>query len=102
MYETALRRPERGSASVVTDGRRGLAGVTVLRGMEGFGAHSRVHAAHILRLSEDLPCIVEIVDRGERLDQLMPFLDETLREGLVTREPVHVVFYRYDGTKNEE
>lgn len=73
---------------------RGLAGGTVLRGVEGFGAHSRVHAARILRLAEDLPVVVEIVDREEKIDAFMADLDEMVAEGLVTREKVDVIFYR--------
>ena len=71
----------------------GFAGVTVLRGIEGFGAHSRIHTARILQLSEDLPIVLEIVDRPERIDQLLPILDEMVHEGLVTVEDVHVLKY---------
>lgn len=71
-----------------------LAGATVLRGIMGFGADSRVHTAKLLELSEDLPVVVEIVDSGENLDRLMPFLDEHVKEGLVTLEDVKVVKYR--------
>ena len=72
----------------------GGAGVTVLRGIEGFGAQSRIHTARILRLSEDLPIVVEIVDTVERIDALLPVLDAMIRDGLVTVEDVHVVRYR--------
>lgn len=72
----------------------GLAGATVIRGIEGFGAHSRIHTARILRLSEDLPIVIEIVDRAERIDRILPVLDGMIDEGLVTVEPVHVVKYR--------
>jgi PII-like signaling protein len=71
-----------------------LAGATVLRGPMGFGANSRLHTAKILRLSEDLPMIVEIVDAKEKIDLLMPFLDEAVQEGLVTLERVQVIQYR--------
>ena len=71
-----------------------LAGATVLRGPMGFGANSRLHTAKILRLSEDLPMIIEIVDAKERIDQLMPFVDEVVKEGLVTLERVQVIQYR--------
>jgi len=71
-----------------------LAGATVLRGPMGFGAHSRLHTAKILRLSEDLPIVIEIVDRKERIDTLMPFIDEVVNEGLVTLERVQVIKYR--------
>lgn len=72
----------------------GLAGATVLRGMVGFGANSHLHTVRLLRLSEDLPIVVELVDRAERLDTIMPFLDQVIREGLVTRKEVEVVYYR--------
>ena len=72
----------------------GGAGATVLRGIEGFGAHSRIHTARILRLSSDLPIVVEIVDTAERIDALLPALDEMVEDGLVTIETVHVLRYR--------
>ena len=72
----------------------GLAGATVLRGIEGFGAHSRVHTAKILRLSEDLPIVVEIVDTRERIESFMPIVDDAIAEGLATLEPVQIRFYR--------
>ena len=71
-----------------------LAGATVLRGPMGFGANSRLHTTKILRLSEDLPMIVEIVDAKEKIDELMPHIDEMVQEGLVTLEPVQVIQYR--------
>jgi uncharacterized protein len=72
----------------------GLAGATVLRGPMGFGASSRLHTAKILRLSEDLPLIIEIVDTAEQIQLLLPHLDEMVREGLVTLENVQVIKYR--------
>jgi hypothetical protein len=72
----------------------GLAGATVLRGLEGFGAHSRIHTARILRLSEDLPLVIEIVDRAERIAAFLPALDEMVREGMITLERVQVIAYR--------
>jgi len=74
-----------------------LAGATVLRGPMGFGAHSRMHTAKILRLSEDLPIVIEIVDSEEKINGLMPFIDEAVQEGLVTLEPVRVIKYRANG-----
>jgi hypothetical protein len=71
--------------------RRGLAGATVFKGVAGFGAHGQVHAAKILRLGDDLPVVVEIVDRAERIDAFVPWLREAVREGLVTVEDVTVV-----------
>jgi PII-like signaling protein len=72
----------------------GLAGATVLRGIEGFGAHSRLHTAKILRLSEDLPVVVEIVDSLEKIEAFMPVVDGAIAEGLATLERVTVRFYR--------
>ncbi len=72
-----------------------LAGATVIRGIMGFGAHSRVHTSKILRLSEDMPVIIEIVDTEEKLAELMPFLDEVVKEGLITMEKVRVIKYRH-------
>jgi PII-like signaling protein len=74
-----------------------LAGATVLRGPMGFGANSRLHTAKILRLSEDLPMVIEIVDSKEKIDELMPHVDAMVREGLVTLERVQVIKYRADG-----
>ncbi|HZF07687.1 MAG TPA: DUF190 domain-containing protein [Thermoanaerobaculia bacterium] len=73
---------------------KGLAGATVFRGFEGFGAHSLVHTARLFRLSEDLPILVEIVDRKEKIDAFLPELDAMITEGLVTMEKVQVIFYR--------
>ena len=71
-----------------------LAGATVLRGPLGFGAKSRLHTAKILRLSEDLPIVVEIVDSKEKIDALMPHIDVMLQDGLITLERVQVIQYR--------
>jgi uncharacterized protein len=73
---------------------QGLAGATVLRGLEGFGAHSRVHTAKILRLSMDLPIVVEIVDSLEKIEAFLPAVDGAIREGLATLERVQIRFYR--------
>jgi PII-like signaling protein len=74
--------------------RQGLAGATVLRGLEGFGAHSRVHTARILRLSTDLPIVVEIVDTIDKIEAFLPLIDEAISEGLATVEKVQIRFYR--------
>ncbi len=71
-----------------------LAGITVIRGLMGFGAHSRLHTATLLRLSEDLPIIIEIVDTEENINKIIPFLDEVVKEGLITMEKVKVIKYR--------
>ena len=72
----------------------GLAGATVLRGMMGFGAHSRIHTFKIERLSEDLPIIVEIVDTREKLEKFLSLIDNAIEEGLATLEKIEVHFYR--------
>jgi PII-like signaling protein len=74
--------------------RQGLAGATVLRGLEGFGAHSRLHTAKILRLSADLPIVVEIVDTEDKIETFLSSADHAIGEGLATLEKVEVHFYR--------
>jgi len=71
------------------------AGATVIRGIMGFGANSRIHTAKLLRLSEDLPIVIELVDKEENLNRILPFLNETVREGLVTMEKVKIIRYRH-------
>jgi hypothetical protein len=73
--------------------KEGFAGATVFRGISGFGAHSVLHTASILRLSEDLPIVVEIVDTEEHVERLSAILDEMVTEGLVTMEKVRVLKY---------
>ena len=81
--------------SIVLQAREaGLAGATVLRGVMGFGKHSILHTAKILRLSEDMPMIIEIVDSLERIEKFLPVLDELIKDGLVTIEKVRVIHYR--------
>lgn len=74
--------------------QRGLLGATVFRGFEGFGAHSRVHTTRILRLSEDLPVVIEIVDTEEKIQGFLPRPDDMVKEGLATVEKATVIFYR--------
>jgi PII-like signaling protein len=76
-----------------------LAGATVVRGVMGFGRNSRLHTAKILRLSEDLPVVVEIVDSEPNIQRLLPWLDETVHEGLVTLERARVVRYVGEGPR---
>ena len=71
-----------------------LAGATVLRGPMGFGKSSRLHTAKILRLSEDLPILVEIVDTREKIESFLPVIDAAIPEGLATLEKVQIRFYR--------
>ena len=72
----------------------GLAGATVLRGLGGFGAHSRLHTAKVLRLSADLPVVIEIVDTIQKIEAFLPILDGTVKEGMATLEKVAIRFYR--------
>jgi PII-like signaling protein len=72
-----------------------LAGATVFRGIMGYGATSRIHSIKVLRLSEDLPVIIEIVDTEDKINKLLPFLDEIVKEGLITMEKVRVIKYRH-------
>jgi PII-like signaling protein len=81
-------------AIVVASREHGLAGATVLRGPMGFGANSHIHTAKILRLSEDLPMIIEIVDAENKIHDFLPVLDEMVAEGLITLETVHILRYR--------
>lgn len=74
--------------------QEGLAGATVVRGIEGFGADSHLHTSRILRLSEDLPVVIEIVDTPEQIDRVVPILDEMVGEGMLTLERVQIVSYR--------
>ena len=73
---------------------QGLAGATVLRGLMGFGAHSRLHTFKIERLSLDLPIIIEIVDVREKLEHFLEFIDDKIEEGLATLEKAQIHFYR--------
>jgi len=84
LYEWIVRRAR----------ERGLAGATVLRGVEGFGAHSRIHTAKVLRLSADLPIVIEIVDTREKIEALLPEIDDAIKEGLATIEKVEIRLYR--------
>jgi PII-like signaling protein len=72
----------------------GLAGATVLRGVMGYGKHSILHTAKILRLSEDLPMVIEIVDSAEKIDEFLPTLEQMIKDGLVTLERVKVLHYK--------
>ena len=76
--------------------KRGLAGATVLRGFLGYGANSRIHTSKVLRLSEDLPVVVEIVDAEDKIEAFLPELDKMIGEGLVTLEKVRIIAYRHN------
>ncbi|MBW8000658.1 MAG: DUF190 domain-containing protein [Planctomycetes bacterium] len=72
----------------------GLAGATVLRGMEGFGANRKIHTAKVLRLSIDLPMVIEIIDTPEKIKTFLPVIDENVKQGLATLEDIEIHFYR--------
>lgn len=74
--------------------REGLAGATVFRGIMGFGASSLIHSAKILRLSEDLPILIECVDRATKIEAVLPKLDAMIGEGLITIEKAEIRLYR--------
>ncbi len=75
----------------------GVAGATVLRGITGFGKTSHIHTTSILRLSTDLPIVIEVTDTKENIERIKPKLDEVIKEGLITEEKVRIIFY--DGNK---
>jgi PII-like signaling protein len=75
---------------------RGLAGATVLRGIEGFGARQHLRTTRILSFSSDLPVLIEVVDREDRVRAILPELDAMIRDGLITLERVEVLAYRAD------
>jgi len=87
-------------AIVIKAKELGLAGATVLRGIEGFGANSRLHTARILVLSSDLPVVIDIVDSIEYIDKILPFLDEAVKEGLITIEDVEIIKYSNGKSSN--
>ena len=72
----------------------GIAGATVIRAIEGYGARSHLHTTRILRLSEDLPLVIEVVDTEEHIRRIVPILDEMVSDGMVTLEKVEVITYR--------
>ena len=74
--------------------KEGMAGATVLKGIMGFGCKSHLHTAKLLRLSEDLPMVIEMVDSEEKINKFLPHLDERVKEGLITLEKVNVIMYR--------
>ncbi|MEC9488771.1 MAG: DUF190 domain-containing protein [Halanaerobium sp.] len=75
----------------------GMAGGTVIKGIEGFGANSRIHSARILRLSEDLPVMIEVVDRAEKIASILPLLREMVNDGLIVIQDCEVILYSHQG-----
>jgi PII-like signaling protein len=80
---------------------RGLAGATVIRGIEGFGAKQHLHTTRILSLSQDLPVLIEVVDQEERLRAILPELNAMVSEGLITLERVEIFAYRANGEADQ-
>jgi len=81
-------------AIVLLAKKSGLAGATAIKGFMGFGCKSHMHSSNILRLSDDLPVVVEIVDSEEKINQFIPQLDIMVKEGLITLEKANVIMYR--------
>jgi PII-like signaling protein len=75
----------------------GMAGATVLRGIEGFGRNAHLHTSKLLRLSEDLPIVIDVIDSAVRIRAVLPALDEMVKDGLITVQPVEVIAYRGGG-----
>ncbi len=75
---------------------RGLAGATVLKGVEGYGMHKKIHTHRLLELAEAMPVIIEIVDTPEKIESFLPLLDEMIKEGTVTLEDVRLIKYTPD------
>jgi len=73
--------------------KEGLAGATVLRGITGFGKSSHLHTTSILRLSTDLPIVIEVVDKKENIEKIKPQLDKVIEQGLITEEKIKIVLY---------
>lgn len=82
--------------------REKLAGATVLRGIVGFGAKSHLHTTQLLRLSQDLPMVVEVVDSQQNIDGVMPLVDQIVSEGLITMEKVRVLRYAPDDNTGDK
>jgi PII-like signaling protein len=84
LYEWIVRRAK----------KEGIAGATVLRGIEGYGAHSQIHTAKILQLSTSLPVIIELIDTLDKINQFLPILEEVIEGGLITQEKVLIRFFK--------
>lgn len=86
-------------AIVLLARQTGMAGATVLKGIMGFGGNSRIHTAKVLRLSEDLPVVIEIVDKPERIQAILPEINAMMKDGLITLEKINVIAYRHNVKK---
>ncbi|MCE4599938.1 MAG: DUF190 domain-containing protein [Desulfurococcales archaeon] len=81
---------------------RGVRGATVYRGIAGYGSHSLIHTASVLRLSEDLPIVIEAVDEAEKIEEVLPEVEDLVEEGLITVDPVRLVYYGHRRTGRSE
>ncbi len=72
---------------------KGLKGATVYRGIAGYGSHSLIHTVNLLRLSEDLPIVIETIDEEDKINEVLPDIRELVEEGLITVDPVRIVYY---------
>ncbi len=89
-------------ALLLTLKERGFAGATALRGVSGFGANASLHTDRVLRLSVDLPIVIEVVEKEEKIQEILPELDALIGSGLITLEQVRVILYRPDGIPQDE
>jgi uncharacterized protein len=85
-----------GAAIIERCRAQGLAGATMTRGNMGFGKNSLIHRAHLLGLSDDLPERIEVIDRHERIAEVLPIMEEMVGAGLIVVQDVHVIQYRHD------
>ena len=77
----------------------GIRGATVYRGIAGYGSHSLIHTVDVLRLSEDLPVVIEVIDEADRIDRVLPHIENLVEEGLITVDPVRLVYYGHKKDK---
>ncbi len=81
--------------------KSGIRGATVYRGIAGYGSHSLIHTVNLLRLSEDLPVVIESIDEEEKIERVLPVVEELVEEGLVTIDPVRLVYYGHKRDKKK-
>ncbi|MCE4609713.1 MAG: DUF190 domain-containing protein [Desulfurococcales archaeon] len=79
----------------------GIRGATVYRGIAGYGSHSLIHTVNVLRLSEDLPIVIEVVDEANKINKILPRIEEVVEEGLITLDPVRLVYYGHKRSHND-
>ena len=77
----------------------GIKGATVYRGIAGYGSHSLIHTVNVMRLSEDLPVVIEVVDEADKIERILPLIEDVVEEGLITLDPVRLVYYGHKKSK---